>query len=50
MAHHGKCRPKAMDQKSAISVQFLVPLTSFVTSGKSPHLSGNEIVEPDPSE
>ena len=39
-----------MDRKSAISVQFLLLLPSFVTSGKSPHFSGNEIVGPGQSE
>lgn len=44
MAHLEKYQLKAVDQKTAISVQFLLLLTSFVTSGRPPHFSGSEIV------
>lgn len=34
-----------MDQKVATSIQFLVLVTSFVTSGKAPHFSENEMLD-----
>lgn len=45
MALQGKYLPEGDGPEGRTSIQFLVLVTSFVTSGKAPHFSENEMLD-----